>query len=205
MNNPLKNKNLCIKTETLKIENTQTEEQDENEEIESSLFLLYSNIEAAEPANLADTLYDSFLLAVLKLTKEFNLKLKNISEEAETNEEGERVVNTLSTTLRPVNQKDFLLYQNLVDFWCLILKELDNKRLEHWVYIVGTAIIDQSVLNPLVSGFYRMMSEIMTVCEKRQFFLGCKTYSTQSKWKKEREKYEAVSSVIEIRWHLYIY
>jgi hypothetical protein len=191
--NNLNENTKSIKTESLKVEDTQNQEDDENEVIESNLYLLYNNAEVAVPANLADTLYDSFLLAVLKLTNGFNLKLKNISEEVDADEEGEKILNTLSTTLQPVNQKDFLLYQNLVDFWCLILKELDNKRLEDWVYIVGTAIIDQSVLNPLVSGFYRMMSEIMIVCEKRHFFLGCKAYDSQSKQEKEQGKYEAVS------------
>lgn len=173
------------------------ENNDEDEEIEENFINLYRDPLVTEPANLSDTLYDTFLLAVLKLTKTFNLKLKNVAEEIETEEvEEASKLNTVTNTLRPVNQKDFILFQNLVDFWCLILKDLDNKRISEWVYIVGTAIIDQSVLNPLVSGFYRMMSEIMTACEKRQFFKDCKEYYSRSKSESKHGKLKVVSRMI---------
>lgn len=192
LNNPFEN-NIHIKVETQRAavnveaeENIEVEDDEEEEENEHNLRLSYTDADVPEPLNLTDTLYDTFLLQVLKLTKNFNLKLLNVSEDIEVNnEENEGAVNMVSTTLRPANQTDFILFQNLVDFWCLILKELDNRRLEDWVYIVGTSIIDQSVANPLVSGYYRMMAEIMIVCEKRQFFLGCKAYLDQSlstKW-----------------------
>lgn len=184
LNNPFEN-NIHIKVETQPTADIETEENEDEEENENNLRLIYTDTDVPEPLNLTDTLYDTFLLQVLKLTKNFNLKLLNVSEDIEVNEENEGAVSMVSTTLRPVNQTDFILFQNLVDFWCLILKELDNRRLEDWVYIVGTSIIDQSVANPLVSGYYRMMAEVMIVCEKRQFFLGCKSYLDQSlntKW-----------------------
>ncbi|KAI8057472.1 hypothetical protein BDF21DRAFT_319929, partial [Thamnidium elegans] len=157
---------------------SQMEEEDNNDVFDLSL--IYGNTEIDEPANLSDTLYDSFLLAVLKLIKTFNLKLKNITEEDEHDGESQNIFNSVLNTLQPVNRKDFLLFQNLIDFWCALLNELDNKRLSEWVHIVSTAVIDQSVVNPLVSGFYKMMSEILAVCEKRQFFFGCKEYYSRS-------------------------
>lgn len=155
------------------------EEEDNEEDDENNEDPVYREAPVAEPENLCDTLYDSFLLSVLKLVKTFNLKLKNIAQDDEG--ENQNVFSSVSNTLQPVNQKDFILFQNLVEFWCLLLTELDNKRLSEWVYIVGTNLIDQSVLNPLVSGFYKMMSQIMIVCEKTHFFLGCKQYYSQTK------------------------
>lgn len=167
-------------------------EEEENDEEEDDSF--YRDTSVAESANLCDTLYDSFLLVVLKLTKTFNLKLKNVAEDAEG--ENQNVFSSVSNTLQPVNQKDFILFQNLVEFWCLILKELDNKRLSDWVYIVGTTVIDQSVLNPLVSGFYKMMSQVMIVCEQSHFFSRCKEYHSQTKYQLDQGKHAVVSKKI---------
>lgn len=150
------------------------EEDDNAEDDDDSV---YRDTPVVEPENLCDTLYDSFLLAVLKLIKTFNLKLKNVAEDEESDRQN--VFSSVSNTLQPVNQKDFILFQNLVDFWCLVLTELDNRRLSGWVYVIGTTVIDQSVMNPLVSGFYKMVSQIMIVCEEIQFFDGCKQYHFQ--------------------------
>lgn len=143
--------------------------------------LMYRDTAIDESANLSDTLYDAFLLATLKLIKTFNLKLKNVAQDAEDDGESKSIFNSVLNSLKPVNQKDFFLFQNLVDFWCDLLKEVDSKRLLDWVHIISTTIIEQSVVNPLVSGFYKMMSEVMIVCEKRKFFSGCKEYYLQSK------------------------
>lgn len=180
---------------TVKAQDTQASgpNDDDDEENEQNLIELYRDPLVTEPATLSDTLYDAFLMAILKLTKTFNLKLKNVAEEVEHEDEDGSKLNTVTNTLQPVNQKDFILFQNLVDFWCLILKDLDNKRISEWVYVVGTAIIDQSVSNPLVSGFYRMMSEIMIACEMRQFFKGCKEYYSQTKSDLQQAKLAVVS------------
>lgn len=170
-------KTILNNTQDPKIQPEKEEENEEDDENDEDP--VYRDVPVAEPENLCDTLYDSFLLAVLKLIKTFNLKLKNVAQDDEV--ENQNVFSSVSNTLQPVNQKDFILFQNLVEFWCLLLIELDNKRLSEWVYIVGTNIIDQSVLNPLVSGFYKMMSQIMIVCEKTQFFSGCKQYYSQTK------------------------
>ena len=115
------------------------DEEEEEEEEQDEVYYYYRDEAVPEPANLADTLYDSFLLAIMKLTKSFNLKLINVAEEIEVDQENDKPFNTITTTLKPANQKDFILFQNLVDFWCLVLKEIGNRRLADWVYIVGTS------------------------------------------------------------------
>jgi hypothetical protein len=80
----------------------------------------------------------------------------------------------MSGSLQPVNPKDFILFQNLVEFWCLLLKDMENSRLTEWFYITGSSLVDQSLQKPLVSGFYRMIAQLMVIIEKQKYFRGFK-------------------------------
>ncbi|KAF1799211.1 hypothetical protein FB192DRAFT_1333067 [Mucor lusitanicus] len=141
---------------------------------------------------LQNMLYDVFITNMMKIIQQLNLNV-DVSkkkttpraaaaavtpvEEDDDTEDQARII----SNLRPVNHKDFILFQNLVDFWTTIVKDINNKRLMHWVYIFGAALIELSALHPLVSGFYRMLSEILVICEKEQLFAGCEAYFTQAK------------------------
>ncbi|KAK4516378.1 uncharacterized protein ATC70_011349 [Mucor velutinosus] len=135
---------------------------------------------------LQNMLYDIFISNMMKLIQQLNLnvavsKKKTTTTTTTEDEDGgtEDQVNIVSN-LRPVNHKDFILFQNLVDFWTTIVKDIDNKRLMHWVYIFGAALIELSELHPMVSGFYRMLSEILVICEQKQQFAGCEVYFTRA-------------------------
>ncbi|KAI8079021.1 uncharacterized protein B0P05DRAFT_470219, partial [Gilbertella persicaria] len=153
------------------------EEEDEEDAVFESVNHFYQEIDTVDTEGLSEAIYDAFMANSLKLIKTFNLKLKNIDEDDVVSEE----VNIVSKTLCPVNQKDFILFQNFVKFWSIIFEEIDHSRLTHWVYIASTTIIDQSVLHPLVSGFYRMQAGMMIVCERLQFFKRCHLFYTQAK------------------------
>ncbi|KAI8641990.1 hypothetical protein BD408DRAFT_483034 [Parasitella parasitica] len=133
---------------------------------------------ASTKKDLLDMLYDVFITNMMKIIKQFNLKVVNtVDDEKDAEDEASTDnVNIMSRSLRPVNRKDFILFQNLVDFWSALVKEINNKRLIQWIYIFGAALIESSVLHPMVSGFYRMISEILVICEKEQLFAGCEVY-----------------------------
>jgi hypothetical protein len=163
-------------------EQTHIKTEDEREPVDTAdieaedIYQQYQEAHTVDPENLSEALYDSFVTTFMKLIKALNLKVKSIGDKAEEEDHS----NIVSKLLRPVNQKDFILFQNLVDFWCSILKEIDNTRLTHWVYILGSTTIDHSITNPLVSGFYRILAEVLIICEKNQFFYGCKTFHSQT-------------------------
>lgn len=131
---------------------------------------------------LQNMLYDVFIANMLKIIQQLNLHVVPKKEEtaAEENKEVEDQDTSISNML-PVNRKDFILFQNLVDFWSAIVKDINNKRLMHWVYILGAALIELSTLHPNVSGFYRMLSEVLVICEKEQLFAGCEAYFASAK------------------------
>lgn len=138
---------------------------------------------------LENMLYDVFVASIMRIIRQFNLtvdaskKKATVTAAAKDADEDDTEEDQASTIsdLRPVNRKDFILFQNLVDFWSAIVKDINNERLVHWVYIFGAALIELSVMHPMVSGFYRMLSEILAICEKEQLFAGCEAYFTSAK------------------------
>lgn len=174
------NVSFLEKPEIKREESTQVKDEEDVEA--EDMYNLYTDMPAVASVNLPDALYDSFITTFKDVISTFNLKLKKTKDTSQVDEEDEHTenINIVSKSLQPVNQKDFILFQNLVDFWCVLLKEVDNSRLSHWVYILSSAIIDYSVVNPLVSGFYRIIAEILTICEKNQFFRGCYAYMAQT-------------------------
>ena len=128
-------------------------------------------------------LYDGFLSSLLRLVKTFNLDVQKKIEN-DTQEDTSRVASdasfsiALSKSLEPVNSKDFILFQNLVEFWTLLLPKLENERLLHWIPVAGPALIAQSIQKPLVSGYYRMVSAVLVVTGKSNIFRGFKEVAT---------------------------
>lgn len=158
-------------------EETPSQQKDEDDIEAEDLYNLYTDMPSVASVNLPDALYDSFIVTFKYLISTFNLNLKKITETS--NEEASEATenfNVVSKSLQPINQKDFILFQNLVEFWCALLKEVDNARLTHWIYILSSTMIDHSVMNPLVSGFYRIIAEVLAICEKNQFFKGCNAF-----------------------------
>ncbi|KAG1469634.1 hypothetical protein G6F56_003147 [Rhizopus delemar] len=165
---------------TLQAENSveEPEVDGENTEIESM-----EEKNTPSSSILLQILYDTFMSSAIQAINTFNLALKN-SEEGALEEAS---LNIVTNTLRPVNQKDFMLFQNFVEFWCILVKKLQNERLSDWIYILGTSLIDQSVKHSLVSGFYKMIAEILVIGEKRHIFDYCQNYHSDQELRFERE------------------
>ncbi|KAI8352478.1 hypothetical protein EDC96DRAFT_546617 [Choanephora cucurbitarum] len=160
------------KSQAPKTEQHEKEEADDEEDVAiENVRYFYQDAHVVDPEGLTEALYDAFISNSLKLIKTFNMKLKNMGEGNE-----EHGVTIVSSSLVPVNRKDFLLFQNFVKFWSAIFQEIDHARLAHWVHVASSAIIDLSVLHPLVSGFYRMQADILIACEKLHFFQGCHVF-----------------------------
>ncbi|KAI8877666.1 hypothetical protein K501DRAFT_306200, partial [Backusella circina FSU 941] len=122
---------------------------------------------------LKDVMCDCFMDTVLHIIKMLNLDLKKVGQEENEAVEDE-VLYVMSGSLQPVNPKDFILFQNLVEFWCLLLKDMENTRLTEWFYITGSSLVNQSLQKPLVSGFYRMIAQLMVIIERQRYFRGFK-------------------------------
>lgn len=122
-------------------------------------------------------MFDEFLSAVLQLVKAFNLDVTRTGDQEDTSDQtatNADFVASVTDTLRPVNEKDFVLFQNLVDFWSTLLPRLDNNRFREWIRSASSALINLSLQKPLISGFYTMLSAILSVADKTGVFVGMK-------------------------------
>ncbi|KAI8329229.1 hypothetical protein BC941DRAFT_384857 [Chlamydoabsidia padenii] len=167
----------------------------------------YGDNNEADKSNqqIHSILYDEFMTSVLHMIKALNLNVEAANED--DNEDNTRnYTNPLSQNLAPVNQKDFVLYQNLVGFWCTILPRLDNQRLPEWIGITSSSLIQSSQENPLVSGFYRMLATILTITRETNIFKSCtknnrKLDSYQHKKTPVDEAYGILYDYIHQVWH----
>ncbi|KAF9135211.1 hypothetical protein BGW39_004143 [Mortierella sp. 14UC] len=66
--------------------------------------------------------------------------------------------------------KDFVIFQNLTEFWQLFLPEIRPDLFGRWTYVIGNALIELSARHPLVSGFYKMFATCLQVCQNISLF-----------------------------------
>ncbi|KAG0205959.1 hypothetical protein BGX33_007637 [Mortierella sp. NVP41] len=66
--------------------------------------------------------------------------------------------------------KDFVIFQNLTEFWKLFLPEIRPDLFGRWTYVIGSTLIELSAKHPLVSGFYKMFATCLQVCQSISLF-----------------------------------
>ncbi|GES81504.1 DNA-dependent protein kinase catalytic subunit [Rhizophagus clarus] len=137
-------------------------------------------------------LYDEFMSSVFQMLRALNLTVteardSQLETSAMKNNDHEIDANLIAIagsgdleTLQPIVSKDFVLFQNLVDFWQLFLPQIKSDLFSRWVYITGDALITFSTQYPYVSGFYKMLGSCLTVCESIKFFDGIKRVDNEN-------------------------
>ncbi|KAF9986247.1 hypothetical protein BGZ75_002051 [Mortierella antarctica] len=68
--------------------------------------------------------------------------------------------------------KDFIIFQNLTEFWQIFLPEIRPDLFARWAFVIGDTLIDLSARHPLVSGFYKMFATCLQVCQSISLFAG---------------------------------
>ncbi|KAF9955057.1 hypothetical protein BGZ72_004086 [Mortierella alpina] len=66
--------------------------------------------------------------------------------------------------------KDFIIFQNLTEFWQIFLPEIRPTLFARWAFVIGDTLIDLSARHPLVSGFYKMFATCLQVCQSISLF-----------------------------------
>ncbi|CAG8506964.1 12822_t:CDS:10, partial [Acaulospora colombiana] len=140
-------------------------------------------------------IYDEFFLTVFRMIQALNFKVIDVAAEdssstmiSETETTHETVDSNLIAiagsgdleNLQPMVSKDFVIFQNLVDFWQLFLPRIKRELFSRWVYLSAYDLISFSTQYPYVSGFYKMLESCLKVCENIQFFNGIKKSGDES-------------------------
>jgi DNA-dependent protein kinase catalytic subunit len=68
------------------------------------------------------------------------------------------------------NRKDFQVFINLVDLMRDIFMGVDCSHFEKWVQQFFYKVISESSNKPLVSGFYKLLTVALQLCDKLHYF-----------------------------------
>lgn len=132
--------------------------------------------ESQNPAlkSLSRLIYDELVKSILRIIDKLDLSVQKIT----TGEEGsEDVAHALPSSdptahLLPNKVKDFTAFINLVDFCSELLLSKHVEYFESWMYPLSHELILHSIRNPLVSGFYKLLSVAMKIAHKIKYYQG---------------------------------
>jgi len=136
-------------------------------------------IEGKDKEAFLRTLYASMMLSFKRLVSLLNLSVSDAQTDLEDDDSGLKLQD-IGTPLAPAsgdigkmqanNSKDFIIFQNLTDFWQKFLPKTCPELFGRWAFLIGDCLIELSAKNPLVSGFYKMFATCLQVCQSTQHF-----------------------------------
>uniref|UniRef100_A0A8C5JY83 DNA-dependent protein kinase catalytic subunit n=1 Tax=Jaculus jaculus TaxID=51337 RepID=A0A8C5JY83_JACJA len=128
--------------------------------------------------SLNHLLYNEFIKSVLKIVEKLNLTLEKQTVGEQKDGSGEApgvwVIPTSdpAANLHPAKPKDFSAFINLVEFCREILPKKQVRLFEPWLYLFAYKLILQSTRQPLISGFYKLLTVAVTNAKKMKYFEG---------------------------------
>ncbi|KAF9390467.1 hypothetical protein CPB97_009177 [Podila verticillata] len=136
-------------------------------------------IEGRDKEAFLRTLYSSMMLSFKRLVSLLNLSVSDAQTDLEDDDSGLKLQD-IGTPLAPAsgdvgkmqanNSKDFIIFQNLTEFWQKFLPKTCPELFGRWAFLIGDCLIELSAKNPLVSGFYKMFATCLQVCQSTQHF-----------------------------------
>uniref|UniRef100_A0A3B4ZYV0 DNA-dependent protein kinase catalytic subunit n=1 Tax=Stegastes partitus TaxID=144197 RepID=A0A3B4ZYV0_9TELE len=129
-----------------------------------------------KPASVRSTcclnrlLYDELVKSILRIVEKLDLSVQKVVT-------GEEV---RSTHLLPNKIKDFTAFINLVDFCSELLLTKHVEYFQSWMYPLSHELILHSIRNPLVSGFYKLLSVTMRIAKRIKYYQGVGLRSSTS-------------------------
>ncbi|XP_034415705.1 DNA-dependent protein kinase catalytic subunit [Cyclopterus lumpus] len=119
-------------------------------------------------------LYDELVKSILKIVEKLDLSVQKVTTGEEAPDDAAHVLPSSDPTahLLPNKIKDFTAFINLVDFCSelLLTKHLDY--FQSWMYPLSHELILHSIRNPLVSGFYKLLSVTMNIAKRIKYYQG---------------------------------
>ncbi|KAI4806505.1 hypothetical protein KUCAC02_017329 [Chaenocephalus aceratus] len=98
--------------------------------------------------------------------------------------------------LLPNKIKDFTAFINLVDFCSELLLTKHVEYFDSWMYPLSHELILHSIWNPLVSGFYKLLSVTMKIGKRIKYYQGVGTRSSSSPQSDAQYKDELLASCL---------
>ncbi|XP_017270589.1 DNA-dependent protein kinase catalytic subunit isoform X2 [Kryptolebias marmoratus] len=133
-------------------------------------------------SSLRRLLYDELVKSILRIVEKLDLSVQKITTGEEAPDDSAHVLLSSDPTahLLPNKVKDFTAFINLVDFCSELLLNKHVEYFHSWMYPLSHELILHSIRNPLVSGFYKLLSVTMKIAKRIKYFQGVGLRSSAS-------------------------
>uniref|UniRef100_A0A3Q1J9C8 DNA-dependent protein kinase catalytic subunit n=1 Tax=Anabas testudineus TaxID=64144 RepID=A0A3Q1J9C8_ANATE len=124
--------------------------------------------------SLSRLFYDELVKSVLRIVEKLDLSVQKVTTGEEAPEDTAQVLPSSDPTahLLPNKVKDFTAFINLVDFCSELLLTKHLEYFQCWMYPLSHELILHSIRNPLVSGFYKLLSVTMKIAKRIKYYQG---------------------------------
>ncbi|XP_075945492.1 DNA-dependent protein kinase catalytic subunit-like isoform X1 [Anarhichas minor] len=132
--------------------------------------------------SLSRLLYDELVKSILKIVEKLDLSVRKVTTGEEAPDDAAHVLPSSDPTahLVPNKIKDFTAFINLVDFCSELLLTKHLEYFQSWMYPLSHELILHSIRNPLVSGFYKLLSVTMKIAKRIKYYQGVGPRSSTS-------------------------
>ncbi|XP_041669965.1 DNA-dependent protein kinase catalytic subunit [Cheilinus undulatus] len=132
--------------------------------------------------SLSRLLYDEVVKSILRIVEKLDLSVQKVTSGEEEPDDAAHVLPSTDPTahLVPNKTKDFTAFINLVDFCSELLLNNHVEYFESWVFPLSHELILHSIRNPLVSGFYKLLSVNMKISKRIKYYQGIGLKSSTS-------------------------
>ncbi|XP_033494873.2 DNA-dependent protein kinase catalytic subunit isoform X1 [Epinephelus lanceolatus] len=123
---------------------------------------------------LSRLLYDELVKSVLRIVEKLDLSVQKVTTGEEALDDAAHVLPSSDPTahLLPNKIKDFTAFINLVHFCSELLLKKHIEYFQSWMYPLSHDLILHSIRNPLVSGFYKLLSVTMKIAKRIKYYQG---------------------------------
>ncbi|XP_049912803.1 DNA-dependent protein kinase catalytic subunit isoform X2 [Epinephelus moara] len=123
---------------------------------------------------LSRLLYDELVKSILRIVEKLDLSVQKVTTGEEAPDDAAHVLPSSDPTahLLPNKIKDFTAFINLVDFCSELLLKKHVEYFQAWMYPLSHDLILHSIRNPLVSGFYKLLSVTMKIAKRIKYYQG---------------------------------
>ncbi|KAM9839260.1 DNA-dependent protein kinase catalytic subunit [Aulostomus maculatus] len=124
--------------------------------------------------SLSRLLYDELMKSMLRIMEKLDLSVQKFVPREEAPDDVAHVLPSSDPMahLLPNKIKDFTAFINLVEFCSELLLNNHVEYFESWMYPLSHELILHSIQNPLVSGFYKLLSVTMKIAKRIKYYQG---------------------------------
>ncbi|XP_062235399.1 DNA-dependent protein kinase catalytic subunit [Platichthys flesus] len=136
----------------------------------------------ASLVSLSRLIYDELVKSILRIVEKLDLSVQKVTTGDEVLDDTTHILPSSDPTahLLPNKIKDFTAFINLVEFCSELLLNKHVEYFHSWTYPLSYELILHSIRNPLVSGFYKLLSVTMKIAKRINYYQGVGLSSSTS-------------------------